>query len=96
MKIGIPKEVQAGETRVALVPGLIPLLIKDQHEVLVDARLNLGDVNDFFKTHWESEDTETIGGFVYDRLGRIPEGPVRRMLTAARQHDLDAMVLEFA
>jgi CBS domain containing-hemolysin-like protein len=44
-----------------------------QHEVLVDARLNLGDVNDFFKTYWESEDTETIGGFVYDRLGRIPE-----------------------
>lgn len=44
-----------------------------QHEVLVDARLNLGDVNDFFRTHWESEDIETIGGFVYDRLGRIPE-----------------------
>ncbi len=44
-----------------------------QHEVLVDARLNLGDVNDFFKTHWESEEIETIGGFVYDRLGRIPE-----------------------
>ncbi|MDB5080312.1 MAG: hypothetical protein JWP00_2236 [Chloroflexi bacterium] len=44
-----------------------------QHEVLLDARLNLGDVNDFFKTHWESEDIETIGGFVYDKLGRIPE-----------------------
>lgn len=44
-----------------------------QHEVLVDARLNLGDVNDFFRTHWESEDIETIGGFVYDKLGRIPE-----------------------
>jgi ketosteroid isomerase-like protein len=29
-------------------------------------------------------------------LGRLPEGPVRRMLAAARQHDLDAMVLEFA
>jgi putative hemolysin len=42
-------------------------------EVLVDARLNLGDVNDFFRTHWESEDIETIGGFVYDKLGRIPE-----------------------
>jgi NAD(P) transhydrogenase subunit alpha len=37
MKIGIPKEVQAGETRVALIPRLIPLLIKDQHEVLVEA-----------------------------------------------------------
>ena len=41
-------------------------------EVLVDARLNLGDVNDFFHTQWESEDIETIGGFVYDKLGRIP------------------------
>ncbi|HZR42242.1 MAG TPA: Re/Si-specific NAD(P)(+) transhydrogenase subunit alpha [Ktedonobacteraceae bacterium] len=37
MRIGIPKEVQAGETRVALIPGLVPLLIKDQHEVLVEA-----------------------------------------------------------
>ena len=37
MRIGIPKEVQAGETRVALIPSLIPLLIKDQHEVLVEA-----------------------------------------------------------
>ncbi len=41
-------------------------------EVWVDARLNLDAVNQFFKTHWESEDTETIGGFVYDKLGRIP------------------------
>jgi NAD(P) transhydrogenase subunit alpha len=37
MRIGIPKEVQAGETRVALIPSLIPLLLKDQHEVLVEA-----------------------------------------------------------
>ena len=37
MKIGIPKEVQTGETRVALVSSLIPLLIKDRHEVLIEA-----------------------------------------------------------
>lgn len=42
MKIGIPKEVQEGETRVALTPGLIPLLIKDQHEVLVEAGAGSG------------------------------------------------------
>ena len=36
MNIGIPKEVQAGETRVALIPSLVPLLKKDQHEVLVE------------------------------------------------------------
>ena len=28
--------------------------------------------------------------------GRVPEGPVRRMLAAANRHDLDAMVSEFA
>lgn len=37
MKIGIAREVQAGETRVALIPSLVPLLKKDQHEVLVEA-----------------------------------------------------------
>lgn len=37
MKIGIPKEVQADEKRVALIPRLLPLLIKDRHEVLVEA-----------------------------------------------------------
>ena len=37
MRIGIPKEVQAGETRVALIPSLLPLLIKDKHEILVEA-----------------------------------------------------------
>lgn len=37
MKIGIPKEVHAGETRVALIPALIGSLKKKQHEVLVEA-----------------------------------------------------------
>ncbi len=43
-----------------------------EDEVLVDARLNLSDVNDFFNTNWESENVDTIGGLIYDRLGRIP------------------------
>ncbi|MDH2444904.1 nuclear transport factor 2 family protein [Amnibacterium sp. CER49] len=29
-------------------------------------------------------------------LNRVPDGPVRRMFAAARRHDLDAMVAEFA
>lgn len=41
-------------------------------EVAVDARLNLEDANELFNTHWESENVDTIGGFVYDQLGRIP------------------------
>lgn len=31
-----------------------------------------------------------------DGVDRLPEGPVRRMLSAAGLHDLDAMVAEFA
>jgi NAD(P) transhydrogenase subunit alpha len=33
--IAIPKEISGGENRVALVPSMVPILTKDQHEVLV-------------------------------------------------------------
>lgn len=36
MKIGIPKETQPGETRVALIPSNISALTRDKHEVLVE------------------------------------------------------------
>jgi CBS domain containing-hemolysin-like protein len=41
-------------------------------EVHVDARVSLDDINDLLKTDWEAEDSDTIGGFVYEQLGRIP------------------------
>ena len=37
MKIGVPKEIQAHETRVALTPSVVPLLVKDGHEVLIQS-----------------------------------------------------------
>jgi H+-translocating NAD(P) transhydrogenase subunit alpha len=37
MKIGIPKEIRAHETRVALTPAAVPQLLKDGHEVLLEA-----------------------------------------------------------
>ncbi|MCI0412121.1 Re/Si-specific NAD(P)(+) transhydrogenase subunit alpha [bacterium] len=36
MKIGIPKETAAGETRVAMYPALVSSYTKDKHEVLVE------------------------------------------------------------
>lgn len=36
MRIGIPRETAPGETRVSLVPSLIPLLLRRGHEVLVE------------------------------------------------------------
>ncbi|MHB2155341.1 Re/Si-specific NAD(P)(+) transhydrogenase subunit alpha [Calditrichota bacterium GD2] len=35
MKVGIPKEIREGETRVALVPAMVSVLTKMEHEVLV-------------------------------------------------------------
>jgi NAD(P) transhydrogenase subunit alpha len=37
MKIGVPTEVQTGETRVAMTPDLLAPLIRDRHEVLIEA-----------------------------------------------------------
>lgn len=51
MKIGIPKEIFAGETRVALVPPHIKGIIKKDHEVLVEtgAGQNAGFADDEYK-----------------------------------------------
>lgn len=38
----------------------------------VDARVDLDDINDMLGTRWEAEDSDTIGGFVYEQLGRVP------------------------
>jgi NAD(P) transhydrogenase subunit alpha len=37
LKIGIPKETLPGETRVALVPGLVSAYNRDKHEVLIES-----------------------------------------------------------
>lgn len=42
------------------------------NEVLVEARLMLSEVNELFGTAWESPDIDTIGGFVSEKLNRLP------------------------
>ncbi len=41
MKIGIPKEIQDGETRVSVIPSMVSILIKDEHEVFVETEAGL-------------------------------------------------------
>ena len=43
------------------------------HTCSVDARLNLVELNEKLGTEFEAENIDTIGGFVVDRLGRVPE-----------------------
>jgi NAD(P) transhydrogenase subunit alpha len=42
LKIGIPKEILEGETRVAVIPSMIPSLKKIKHEVLVETGAGVG------------------------------------------------------
>ncbi len=44
----------------------------DDTEVIVDARVSIDDLNELLGLHIEGEDFDTVGGFVYHELGRIP------------------------
>ena len=45
----------------------------DVNTYSVDARLNLVELNEKLGTELEAENIDTIGGFVIDHLGRVPE-----------------------
>jgi len=44
-----------------------------EHETIVDAIMTLDDVNDLLSVQLVDEDVDTLGGFVYAKLGRVPE-----------------------
>jgi CBS domain containing-hemolysin-like protein len=44
----------------------------NETEAVVDARVTLDDLNEAFDSEMESEDVDTVGGFVYHQLGRMP------------------------
>ncbi len=41
-------------------------------EYILDARMNLDDVNDLLEADLPTETTDTLGGLIYDALGRVP------------------------
>lgn len=46
---------------------------RDDGTYVVDGGVPVADVNDRLGAEFESEDVETIGGFVFSHLGRVPE-----------------------
>lgn len=44
----------------------------NDNEVILDARVTLDELNELFDLDIEGEDYDTVGGFVYDQLGRMP------------------------
>ncbi|WP_303857453.1 hemolysin family protein [Aminicella lysinilytica] len=45
----------------------------DESNYLVDGNVDLDDINEELGTHLESENSETIGGFLIDIIGEIPQ-----------------------
>lgn len=43
-----------------------------ESEAIMDARVSLDELNELFDLEIESEDYDTVGGFVYHQLGRMP------------------------
>lgn len=43
-----------------------------EHEVVIDAMMTLDDVNDTLMIKLQAEDVDTLGGYVYVKLGRVP------------------------
>ena len=41
-------------------------------EYVVDARMSLDDLNDLLDVELPSEDADTLGGLIYERLGKVP------------------------
>ena len=41
-------------------------------EYVLDAGMNLDDVNDLLETDLPTETADTLGGLIYDALGRVP------------------------
>lgn len=38
----------------------------------IDARANLSDINDLLKTNLPIDESDTLGGFIYESLGKVP------------------------
>ena len=53
-------------------PARIQVVRDEEGDYLVDGRMDIDDVNDRFVVHLPNEDFDTLGGFIYDQLARVP------------------------
>ncbi len=49
-----------------------PLVMLDEHTALVDARMHLEEVNERLQLDLPVGEVDTLGGFVYSRMGHVP------------------------
>lgn len=44
----------------------------DEHEFLIDAGMDVDDVNELLGTNISSDDNDTLGGYIFLQIGRVP------------------------
>jgi CBS domain containing-hemolysin-like protein len=49
-----------------------PYLVSEDGEYIFQGRVDLDDFNEVLGSHLSKDEAETIGGFVYSRIGRVP------------------------
>ncbi len=64
MKVGIPKEIVKGETRVAVIPSMISIFTRNQHEVFVQSGAGKGS---FFS----DEDYKKAGATIVEAAAKL-------------------------
>jgi magnesium and cobalt transporter len=50
-----------------------PILKRDETTFMIKALTPVEDFNDYFETEWSDEDFDTVGGYVVNQLGHLPE-----------------------
>ncbi len=48
------------------------LKVIDNNTIIVDARINIEEIEDFFSVSFPEEDYETVGGFIFQQTGKVP------------------------
>lgn len=91
MKIGVPKEIVPGETRVALVPDLVAKLVESGVEVIVESGAGEASINsdDLYKNAGASVKSGPAEVFGESDLVLKVQPPV--LNTAIERHEVDMM-----
>lgn len=91
MKIGIPKEIMEGETRVAVVPSMILELKKAGHEPYVQA--NAGLLSSFTDAEYESAGAVIVKSAqqLYDEVDLVMKFQAPMLNPEFNQHELELL-----
>jgi len=91
LKIGIPREIAEGETRVAVIPSMIPLLTRNGHEVSVES--GAGKQAFFSDAQYEEASATIVKEVValYQRSEVVMKLRAPRKNTALDRHEIDLL-----